>query len=328
MIIAENLKKTYIVKQGKGLFREKQEVQAVKDISLQIEKGKIVGLLGINGAGKTTTIKMLTTLLSPTDGRYFLDDIDGVKYPVEIKKRINMIAGGERMIYWRLTAYENLWYYGQIYNVPNDVLRKRIDTLLKLVGLENKQDVPVETFSKGMKQRLQIARGLINDPQYLFLDEPTIGLDAVVSKELRSHIRHLAREQNKGILITSHYMGEIEELCDYVYIMSNGVLIKKGTVKELTADTFNRKNYVLKLDKHSEEITGRICDKLKTADETVEVKYENDAIYINSRVSISMELSRACMEAGLYIREMHEKEPLLEDAIIRLSKEANHEALC
>ncbi|WP_313164193.1 ABC transporter ATP-binding protein [Sedimentibacter sp.] len=329
MIIAEHLKKTYIVKvkQGKGLFREKQEVQAVKDISLQIEKGKIVGLLGRNGAGKTTTIKMLTTLLSPTEGRYFLDDIDGVKYPVEIKKRINMIAGGERMIYWRLTAYENLWYYGQIYNVSNNVLKERIDTLLKLVGLENKKDVPVETFSKGMKQRLQIARGLINDPQYLFLDEPTIGLDAVVSKELRSHIKHLAKEQNKGILITSHYMGEIEELCDYIYIMNDGVLIKKGTVKELTTETFNRKNYVLRLDKHSKEITECICDKLKAVDATVEVKDEDDAIYINSKKNISMELSRTCTEAGLYIREMYEKEPHLEDAIIRLSREVHHEAV-
>ncbi len=328
MIIADNLKKIYIVKQGKGLFRERQEVQAVRDISLQIEKGKIVGLLGINGAGKTTTIKMLTTLLSPTGGRYFLDDIDAVKHPVEIKKRINMIAGGERMIYWRLTTYENLWYYGQIYNVSNNILKERIDTLLKLVGLENKRDVPVETFSKGMKQRLQIARGLINDPQYLFLDEPTIGLDAVVSKELRSHIKYLAKEQNKGILITSHYMGEIEELCDYIYIMSDGVLIKKGTVKELTAETFNRKNYVLRLDKHGKEITECICDKLKVVDATVEVKDENDAIYINSKENISMELSRACTEAGLYIREMYEKEPQLEDAIIRLSKEAHHEVVC
>jgi len=328
MIIAEHLKKTYIIKQGKGLFREKQEIQAVRDISLQIEKGKIVGLLGINGAGKTTTIKMLTTLLSPTEGSYFLDDIDAVKYPVEIKKRINMIAGGERMIYWRLTAYENLWYYGQIYNVSNNVLKERIDNLLKLVGLENKKDVPVETFSKGMKQRLQIARGLINDPQYLFLDEPTIGLDAVVSKELRSHIKHLAKEQSKGILITSHYMGEIEELCDYIYIMSDGFLIKQGTVKELTSETFNRKNYVLRLDKHCKEITERICGRLKSVDATVEVKDENDAIHINSRENISMELSRACTEAGLYIREMYEKEPQLEDAIIRLSKEAHHEVVC
>jgi 5'-3' exonuclease len=130
-------------------------------IANAIEKGKIVGLLGINGAGKTTTIKMLTSLLSPSGGTYHLDELDGIRYPNEVKKRINMIAGGERMIYWRLTAYENLWYYGQIYNVENSILKTRIEELLKLVGLKEKQNVPVETFSKGMKQRLQIARGLI-----------------------------------------------------------------------------------------------------------------------------------------------------------------------
>jgi len=154
MIRAERLQKTYITKVGKGIIRSKQQINAVKDISLQIDKGKIVGLLGINGAGKTTTIKMLTTLLAPTAGSYYMDDIDAIKNPTEIKKRINMIAGGERMIYWRLTAYENLWYYGQIYNVPNHVLKKRIEELLELVGLSQKKDVPVETFSKGMKQRI------------------------------------------------------------------------------------------------------------------------------------------------------------------------------
>ncbi|MDF2905611.1 MAG: daunorubicin transporter ATP-binding protein [Herbinix sp.] len=168
MIRAENLKKDFKVKAGKGIRKEKQIIHAVRDISLQIEKGRIVGLLGINGAGKTTTIKMLTTLLAPTAGTYLLDDIDAIKYPMEIKKRINMIAGGERMIYWRLTAYENLWYYGQLYNVPNNILKDRIEELLVLVGLEGKQDIPVETFSKGMKQRLQIARGLINDPNFFF----------------------------------------------------------------------------------------------------------------------------------------------------------------
>ena len=322
MIIAENLQKTYLVKAGKGLFTKKQEIKAVKDISMQIEKGKIIGLLGINGAGKTTTIKMLTTLLSPTSGTYFMDDIDAIKYPVEIKKRINMIAGGERMIYWRLTAYENLWYYGQIYNVNNKVLKERIDNLLNLVGLEGKKNIPVETFSKGMKQRLQIARGLINDPQYLFLDEPTIGLDAVVSKELRKHIKSLAKEQNKGILLTSHYMGEIEELCDYIYILNDGSLIKQGTVKELASETFNRKNYVLKLYSNNKDTVRCIEDRIKFVDSTVIINGDNESIYINSRENISMELSKACTAEGLYIREMYEKEPQLEDTIIHLSKEA------
>ncbi|MDF2942521.1 MAG: natA [Herbinix sp.] len=322
MIRAEHLQKTYNVKVGKGFIREKQQVKAVKDISMQIEKGKIVGLLGINGAGKTTTIKMLTTLLSPTSGSYFMDDIDAIKHPIEIKKRINMIAGGERMIYWRLTAYENLWYYGQIYNVPNIVLKKRIEELLKLVGLEEKQNVPVETFSKGMKQRLQIARGLINDPEYLFLDEPTIGLDAVVSKELRKHIKYLAQEKNKGILLTSHYMSEIEELCDYIYIMSDGTLIKQGTTKELAANTFNRKNYVLKLYEHNNDIMVCLADRLKVFDSTINVTEDSEGFHISSQENISLELSKACAAEALFIKEMYEKEPRLEDTILQLAKEA------
>lgn len=321
MIRAEHLQKNFIVKAGKGIHREKQTIEAVKDISLQIENGKIIGLLGINGAGKTTTIKMLTTLLEPTSGSYFMDDIDAVKYPMEVKKRINMIAGGERMIYWRLTAYENLWYYGQIYNVSNSVLKDRIEELLWLVGLEGKHNIPVETFSKGMKQRLQIARGLINDPEYLFLDEPTIGLDAVVSRELRSHISYLAKEKNKGILLTSHYMREIEELCDYIYILNNGVLIKQGTARELAADTFNRKNYILKLYGRQEAVLSELGAALKLFDPSVEIKEENDAISIYSNENLSHKLSGYCVTKGLFIREMYEKEPQLEDTIIQLSKE-------
>jgi ABC-2 type transport system ATP-binding protein len=323
MIIAEHLAKNFQVKVGKGIFREKKSIEAVKDISLQIEKGKIVGLLGINGAGKTTTIKMLTTLLAPSAGTYFMDDMDAVKYPMEIKKRINMIAGGERMIYWRLTAYENLWYYGQIYNVVNSILKQRIEELLALVGLEGKQNIPVETFSKGMKQRLQIARGLINDPEYLFLDEPTIGLDAVVSKELRSHIKFLAQEKNKGILLTSHYMREIEELCDYIYILNDGCLIKQGTARELAADTFNRRNYILKLYEQSDDILARLDHNLRQYDPTTEVSGDGDCISINSSENISLELSRLCTQEGLFIREMYEKEPELEDTIIKLSKEVS-----
>ena len=321
MIRAENLKKDFIVKAGRGIRKEKQVIHAVKDISLQIEKGRIVGLLGINGAGKTTTIKMLTTLLAPTAGTYFMEDIDAVKYPMEIKKRINMITGGERMIYWRLTAYENLWYYGQLYNVPNNILKCRIEELLVLVGLEGKQDIPVETFSKGMKQRLQIARGLINDPEYLFLDEPTIGLDAVVSKELRGHIKYLAQEKKKGILLTSHYMKEIEELCDYIYILSDGMLIKKGTVKELAEDTFNRKNYVLRLYEQKDFVTGYLEEKLRCFDPTIIINTDQEGIYINSSENISLELSRLCTQERLFIREMYEREPLLEDTILQLSKE-------
>ena len=322
MIIAEQLKKVYTVKtKGKFLRRKKEQVEAVKDVSLQIEKGKIIGLLGINGAGKTTTIKMLTTLLAPTRGSYFVDGIDAIKNPIAIKKIINMVAGGERMIYWRLTANENLWYYGQIYGVPSHVLKERIKDLLKLVGLEHKANVPVETFSKGMKQRLQIARGLINNPQYLFMDEPTIGLDAMVSKELREHIKYLATEEGKGILLTSHYMGEIEELCDYIYILNNGELIKQGTAQQLAGETFNQKTYILKLYKQYHNISNKLERKLSPCDSSIKVIEETGIIKINCRENISLQLSQICVEEGFLIKEMYELEPRLEDTILQLAKE-------
>jgi ABC-2 type transport system ATP-binding protein len=136
MLKVENLMKIYNTSVRKGLFkRERLVVEAVKGIDMELRKGQIVGLLGINGAGKTTTIKMLSTLLTPTSGKITIDGLDAVKNPLVIKKRINMVAGGERMIYWRLTGWENLWYYGQLYNIDNNELDKRIDYLLELVGL-------------------------------------------------------------------------------------------------------------------------------------------------------------------------------------------------
>lgn len=323
MIEAIHLKKTYKVKAKEGLFvRRKKEIEAVKDISLQIEKGKIVGLLGLNGAGKTTTIKMLTTLLSPTSGTYTFDGIDAVKNPMLVKQQINMIAGGERMLYWRLTAYENLWYYGQIYGVPKECLRKRIQELLSLVGLEGKANIPVETFSKGMKQRLQIARGLINNPQYLFMDEPTIGLDAVVSKELRSHVKYLASNQEKGILLTSHYLGEIEELCDYIYILNEGRLMKEGTSQQLAAETFQNKLYILKLCNGTEYTMKKMKEELQKYDPAVSIAGNHNDLTILSKENLSLPLSKLCASEGYFVKEMYEKEPSPEDTICKLAKEA------
>ncbi len=234
MIEVNNLSKTYITKESKGFFKSKKiEVRAVSDLSIVIKKGEITALLGINGAGKTTTAKMLSTLLEPTKGQILYDGMDIKHHQKLIKKKVNMIAGGERMIYWRLTARENLHYFGSLYGLYGKELKEQINKLLHLVGLDEKADIPVEKFSKGMKQRLQIGRGLINDPDYIFLDEPTLGLDVQIAKEMREFFLKLAKEEGKGILLTTHYMMEVEELCDYIYIMNEGKLIKEGTVEEI-----------------------------------------------------------------------------------------------
>lgn len=321
MIEARNLKKIYESKISKGLFRhEKVNFEAVKDVSIKIKEGEIVGLLGINGAGKTTTIKMLTTLLSPTLGEYFLDGIDAIKNPRIIKGKINMIAGGERMIYWRLTPVENLHYYGQLYGIPNNILKERIEYLLKLVGLYENKDKKVEEFSKGMKQRLQIARGLINDPNYIFMDEPTLGLDALTSKELREHVKMLTREKSKGILLTSHYMEEVEELADYIYVLDKGEIIKQGTVTELSKDVFTKIVYKLTLHNKPESFKNYMLKELSLKDNTVEICNENNSYKITSSINLSLDISKICASKGAIMKEFYEIVPKLEDTIIRLAK--------
>lgn len=235
MIQAEHLSKTYVLKEKSHLFGKKKvrQISAVSDISLEIPKGKITGVLGINGAGKTTTIRMLASLITPTSGSLTMDGVDAVKNHLWVKERINMISGGERNLYWRLTAQENLRYFGSLYGIGKKELEERIGELLKTVGLEEAKDIPVERYSKGMKQRLQIARGLINEPEYLFLDEPTLGLDILIAKEIRELIHSLAKERGKGILLTTHYISEAEELCDYIYVLDQGQIIARGTKEEL-----------------------------------------------------------------------------------------------
>ena len=238
-IIAQHLVKDYIlkekIKEKSGLFGRKQKrvIHAVKDISLEIPQEKIIGVLGINGAGKTTTIRMLASIIAPTSGSLTMNGVDAVKNHLWIKERINVISGGERNLYWRLTAKENLRYFGSLYGLSGDDLNKRIAYLLRTVGLEEAANVPVERYSKGMKQRLQIARGLINDPIYLFMDEPTLGLDIVIAKEIRYLVSDLAHKEGRGILLTTHYISEAEELCDYIYILDKGRIIAEGTKEQL-----------------------------------------------------------------------------------------------
>src|SRR5690625_2265532 len=232
LLQAHGLTKIFTTTDGFWRRRTTEKV-AVSNLSLNVLPGRITGLLGVNGDGKTTTIKMLTTLLIPTAGRITMDGIDVVAEPDRVRPMINMIAGGERSIYWRLTGRENLWYFGQLYDMDYRALRRSIDSLLEIVGLTDAADTPVERYSKGMKQRLQIARGLINDPRYLFMDEPTLGLDAPIARQLRRMTRQLADEHGRGILLTSHYMQEVEELCDYIYVVHEGALLAEGTPAEI-----------------------------------------------------------------------------------------------
>lgn len=260
MIIAENISKTYHLKKKKNFWEKAVEVkiEAVKEVSLEIPQGKIIGLLGPNGAGKTTIIKILTTMLEPTSGRICIDGLEGNQDLKLMKRCVNLITGGERNIYWRLTAYENLQYFGALYGLQGNFLKNRIEYVLNLVGLKDVQDIPVERFSKGMKQRLQIARGLINNPNYIFLDEPTLGLDIFIAHELREYIKKLAAVEKKGILLTTHYIREAEELCDYIYVIDKGRILLQGTPHGIKEHYSNKFKIKLTFLKNSQEIISKL----------------------------------------------------------------------
>ncbi|WNS45981.1 ATP-binding cassette domain-containing protein [Paenibacillus sp. MMS20-IR301] len=231
IIQVRNLKRTY--QTTEGMFKRKRRtVEALQGITFSVHEGEIIGLLGPNGAGKTTTIKILTTMLAPTSGEVRILGLDPVKDFKQLRPRINFILGGERNLYWRLSAYDNLVYFADLYRVPRLVQKSRIPQLLELVGLTEVAHRRVETFSKGMKQKLQIARGLINDPKILFLDEPTIGLDPVSARQLRDILRGL-KQQGTTILLTTHYMPEADELCDRIAFINQGLISILDTPEEL-----------------------------------------------------------------------------------------------
>lgn len=214
--------------------KKSKRIDALKGVTLNVKKGELLGLLGPNGAGKTTLIKILSTLLLPSSGQVHILGKDIRADEAWIRKHINFIFGGERGLYWRLSARDNLSYFADLYQIPYKMAQARISELLNLVGLEDRQHERVEGFSKGMKQRLQIAKGLINDPEVLYLDEPTLGLDPLAARNLRNIIENL-KYLGKTVILTTHYTYEAEVLSDRLIVINNGSVVANGTPKDLKA---------------------------------------------------------------------------------------------
>ncbi|HYU62491.1 MAG TPA: ABC transporter ATP-binding protein [Verrucomicrobiae bacterium] len=226
-IEASRLRKTYVTKRG-VLRRERVERAALGGVDLAIESGELFGLLGPNGAGKTTMVKIFTTLLLPTSGTAKVLGLDVVKDQWALRRRIGFVFGGERGLYWRLSGLDNLRYFADLYRIPPQVSRRRIAELLERLGLAGRERDRVELYSRGMKQRLHLARGLLNDPDVLFLDEPTIGLDPVGARELRLIVRELA-DSGTTIFLTTHYMFEADAICDRIAVIKDGGIVAQGT---------------------------------------------------------------------------------------------------
>jgi ABC-2 type transport system ATP-binding protein len=315
-IVAEHLSKVFNVTKG-TIRRTKTQVVAVKDVSFEVDYGELFGLVGPNGAGKTTTIKMLTTMLIPSSGKATVLGYDVQKDVTKLRSKIGIVLGGERGLYTRVNAIDNLRYFADLYGVPVSVRDKRIKELLEFMGLWDRARDRVETFSKGMKQRLHLARGLINDPQLIFLDEPTIGLDPEIARDTRDMIRKLV-EGGKTILLTTHYMFEADELCRRVGVIRKGEIVALDTPSGL-------KKYVM--DTSVLEIEGfGITEK-----EVTRFKETSGVLTVSADLSENKQVLKIQTPKGSElisevqdilknsrIYDLKIKEPTLEDAYLRL----------
>ncbi len=231
-IETKDLGRVYKIRDAKK--KERKELVALRDVSLQVPRGELFGLLGPNGAGKTTLIKILTTLLAPTSGWARIGGFDVMKQQAHVRPLINMVAGGESSGYGLLTVRENLWMFAQFYGIPSDQANRRIKELLDVVRMGDRLNTKSSDLSTGLRQKMNIVRGFMTDPQVVFLDEPTLGLDVGASRDVRAFIRRWVTENREHtVLLTTHYMVEADELCDRVAIINQGRVLACDTPTNL-----------------------------------------------------------------------------------------------
>jgi ABC-2 type transport system ATP-binding protein len=316
VVEAIDLRRTY--RTTTGVFRRRRlEVEAVRGISFAIDEGELFGLLGPNGAGKTTTIKMLITLLIPTAGTARVLGYDVVKDAREVRKRIGYVFGGERGLYDRLSAADNLRYFAELYSVPPREQKSRIAELLDLVGLTGREKERVEGFSRGMKQRLHIARGLLHDPPVVFLDEPTIGLDPVGARELRATIASLV-DGGKTVLLTTHYMFEADALCDRIAVIAKGQIVGEGTPADLKAVVADQTVIEIEVFGAGDDEIARVRSLNGVEHLAVEDRESAQVLTVTSPTGLELTPNVLACLNGVKVGRIVTREPTLEDAYVSL----------
>jgi len=305
---------------------KRDRFRAVDGIDLVVEAGEIFGLLGPNGAGKTTTMKMLATLLIPTSGTIRVLGVDPLERPREVRARLGAMLSGERSLYWKLTARENLEYFAALYHVPPGETKARIAKVLAAVKLADRADDYVERYSTGMRQRLALARALLPDPPLVVLDEPTVGLDPQASRDLRDRVREL-KAQGRTVLLTTHYMEEADQLCDRVAIIDHGRIVALDTPAALKRTI--RAGEVVHLEIGIDGGEGAVLDRLGESATVARSERSNGTLTVTAHCASARDFVPAAFDAarstGTTIRHVEVVPVTLEDVFLALTGRALRE---
>ena len=309
------------------IYKTKPPVVALDGIDLQVEPGELFGLLGPNGAGKTTLIKILTTLLLPSEGTARIFGFDVVTRTKELRRIMNMVAGGEQSGYGMLTVHEQLWMFSQFYGLGVREGRRRVEELIEAVGLAEQRMQRVSTLSTGERQKMNFARGLLNDPWIFFLDEPTLGLDVSAARSVRDLVRAWqAAVPGRTILLTTHYMAEADELCERLAIVDHGKILAIGTPDELKRRVQRESIFRLELD----QLDGGPASLARLPGVTSAViaadgRQEGDESTQTVAVNLALEgdaalggVVNALGGIGSRIVSLQKSEPSLEDVFVEL----------
>ena len=311
-----NLSRTY---SSRNVMGRRRDFVALQNLNLEIPQGAIFGLLGPNGAGKTTTVRILSTLLTPTSGTARVLGYDVATQAKQVRRNTGFILGGERGLYGRITGEQNMRFFAALNHINPSEAKRRTEQLLDRVGLTEHAKTAVENYSRGMKQRLHIARGLLTDPPVLFMDEPTIGIDPIGAQELRNYVPELASE-GKTILLTTHYMAEADMLCDTIAIIDRGEMAAVGTPTEIKRQFSRLGIFEVTINRPRESLAGELSGIEGV--ERVESAGEGALQKLTISVTFGADLRDKIVETvgSENIENLVSRDPTLEEAYINILK--------
>lgn len=301
------------------LSKKFKGVMAVQGVNMYLEKGEIVGLLGPNGAGKSTTISMLSSLIVPTSGDVRLLNESIIKRPEKIRQILGVVPQ-EIALYTDLTAEENLQFFGRIYGLKGQKLKSRITEVLEQIGLTDRRKQLVKTYSGGMKRRLNIGIALLHNPEIIIMDEPTVGIDPQSRNYILETVKKLNREQGMTVLYTSHYMEEVEFLCDRIYIMDQGHIIASGTKQELKNILSSENTIVMKVERMNEEWIRVLREDTNIRQH--QVQDQTLTIIVPKEYNLFKTLTHYAEETNTNLISIEVKRPTLEDVFLHLTGRA------